>query len=1055
MKLIKNLITLIALLLLSKSLTLATTVGGVGADYANLKLAVLAINNGTLTGNIVLQITGNTTEPSASTINESGTGAASYNHIAIYPTVTCTINGNFNSAVIVLNGADSVTIDGRINQSGTSKDLTIVNESQGVASATIIFQNSATYNVVQYTNIKGASTSPDLGVVSFLSPGTGGGTGNDYNTITHCDITGATNTPRYCIYGNGTQVSGSDFNDHIDISYNRIYDFYYTSTTPGVTSAGIQIAAFASDWEIHHNSIYQTQNRTAGWVFFFNIITTGGAMNISYNMIGGLDEFGNGQYNGDKTQILIFTTSTVVPSFINYNTIRGIKANFNSGTYSQAMKFTGKIHFNHNTNGGADINNGIVHKSTTSIAYYIQGADSSIFDYNTFENFSATSQVLQAVISNAIRANYNVFKNLNTGSIVSGSDTVMHCIFRNTNSNCTSGCIYVAYNNIRGTAYDAGTTHYVISGITIENNIVHNIQGSSGSTTIFNGSKVFSNFAYVDTAITGNIIGIEPNSFNNYVNNNIIVLKYSSTTDVYAIARGIFIDPSSTNAIYNIYHNTIYIEGKFYSTLASQRSSCIDKTSTTFCTLNMMNNILEINNTNGAGNLFCYNGRLTQYLNIDYNNYYANGNNAYIAVNSTNNQLYSTLLSWQAITAQEANAVALDPVFVNLNQSNAAGFIPQEIMPCNYIATVPDDYFDNVRPATPTMGAIENGACAPILINSSITACQSYTLGNQTFTSSGTYTINIDGPGSCDTIKTINLTIENLPLSPAISAGGPTTFCQGESVLLYGNSNGMWNDNTNLSSIMVANAGNYFITLSNSCGIDTSNIITVIVNPNPTASTINALGNTTFCDGDSVVLSGNNGGIWNTGDTTNTLIIHNTGSYYVTNQNNCGTVSSNLIGVTVNPIPNTNVSLTGITLSAFAIPAIYQWFDCNNQSNIGNATNQNYTPTNNGDYAVIINQNGCIDTSICTTVVLTDMVLNTFENDIEIFPNPVKDKIQLRNINGTLNANIINNLGQIVLSQTMNKTQESIDMSSLNKGIYFIQLSSQHQSIKTIKLVKE
>jgi hypothetical protein len=1055
MNLNKNSLFSLIILLLSIPFCMATTIGGVGADYANLKLAVLAINNGSLTGNIVLQITGNTTEPSACTINESGVGAANYSHITIYPTVACTINGNFNSGVIVLNGADSVTIDGRINQSGTSKDLTIINESQGVASSTIIFQNSATNNLVQFTNIKGATTSPDLGVVSFLSPGTGGGTGNDFNTITHCDITGTSNTPRYCIYGNGTQVSGSDFNDHIDISYNRIYDFYYTSATPGVTSAGIQIAGFASDWEIHHNSIYQTQNRTAGWLFFMFIATTGGAMNISYNIIGGMDEFGNGQYDGDKTQILIFSASTVVQSLITFNTIRGIKANFNSVTYSQAIKFTGKIHFNYNTNGGADINNGIVHKSTTSIAYYIQGADSSIFDHNSFENFSSSSQEMQAVISNALKVNHNVFKNLNTGNVVSGSDTVTNCVFRNTKSNCISGAVYVGNNNIRGTSYDTGANHYVISGTTIENNVVINIQGSSSKTTIFNGSNVFNNFAFVDTTISGNIIGIEPNSFYNYVNNNIIVLKYSSSTDVYDIARGIFIDPSSSNAIYNIYHNTIFIEGKFYSTIPSQRSSCIDKTSTVFCTLNMMNNILEINNTGGAGNLFCYNGRLTQYLNIDYNDYYTNGNNAYIAVNSTNNQLYSTLLSWQAITAQEANAVALDPVFVNLNQANAAGFIPQEILPGSYIASVPNDYFNNIRPATPTIGAIENGACAPIQLNSTINACQNYTLGNQTFTTSGTYTVTIDGIGSCDTIYTLNLTIENLAIAPTISASGATTFCQGGSVLLSGNNNGVWNNNSNLSSISVASAGDYFVLASNTCGTDTSNIITISIDPLPQPSAITALGSIVFCDGDSVILNGNTGGVWNTNQTSSNLTVYTTGSYYVTNQNNCGSVNSNIIDVIANPLPNSNVSLSGITLIASNTTASYQWIDCNSLTNIAGATNQNYTPINNGDYAVIVTQNACADTSICTNVIVTEVLINTSNVEINISPNPVKDIVYLSKINGIMKASIFNALGQIVLSQTISKVEESINMSEFNKGIYFLQLSSQNQSIKTFKLVKD
>jgi Ice-binding-like/Secretion system C-terminal sorting domain len=71
----------------------------------------------------------------------------------------------------------------------------------------------------------------------------------------------------------------------------------------------------------------------------------------------------------------------------------------------------------------------------------------------------------------------------------------------------------------------------------------------------------------------------------------------------------------------------------------------------------------------------------------------------------------------------------------------------------------------------------------------------------------------------------------------------------------------------------------------------------------PTAAVITADGPTTFCAGDSVVLSGNCGGTWSNGETTPTITVTTSGDYFVTTTNACGSAISNHIIVTVNPLP--------------------------------------------------------------------------------------------------------------------------------------------------------
>lgn len=65
-----------------------------------------------------------------------------------------------------------------------------------------------------------------------------------------------------------------------------------------------------------------------------------------------------------------------------------------------------------------------------------------------------------------------------------------------------------------------------------------------------------------------------------------------------------------------------------------------------------------------------------------------------------------------------------------------------------------------------------------------------------------------------------------------------------------------------------------------------------------------------------------------------------------------------------------NVSVTQ-NLSVFtagAINASFQWIDCSTMSPIPGETNQSFSATANGSYAVVVTQNGCTDTSSCYSI---------------------------------------------------------------------------------------
>ncbi len=232
------------------------------------------------------------------------------------------------------------------------------------------------------------------------------------------------------------------------------------------------------------------------------------------------------------------------------------------------------------------------------------------------------------------------------------------------------------------------------------------------------------------------------------------------------------------------------------------------------------------------------------------------------------------------------------------------------------------------------------------------------------------------------------------PAGPqAICAGGSVTLCvPTSSTYIYQWYNGAVAIAGATSSCYTATAaGSYTVTVTNlATGCTATSIPTVvIVNPLPTVS-ISAGGPTTFCNGNSVILTvttnANPGAIqWNgpsgpiPGATGPSYTATQSGTYTatVTNGNQC-TATSTGITVTVNTIPST-VNASGSTTfcsggsvqlcaptSGTGSPYTYQWYQGVNPVGTGSC----YTATASGNYYVVISSasTGCNSTSASFTV---------------------------------------------------------------------------------------
>lgn len=115
--------------------------------------------------------------------------------------------------------------------------------------------------------------------------------------------------------------------------------------------------------------------------------------------------------------------------------------------------------------------------------------------------------------------------------------------------------------------------------------------------------------------------------------------------------------------------------------------------------------------------------------------------------------------------------------------------------------------------------------------------------------------------------------------------------------------------------------------------------------------------------------------IGTTTEGTFTVIPDETTTYYITAEGFCAPEAvCESIEISINTVETgiTTDGLTSITADSFGDGITYQWVKCADFSLIDGETDQDFFPLESGDYAVIVNDNGCIDTSECATVEVCD-----------------------------------------------------------------------------------
>ncbi len=168
-----------------------------------------------------------------------------------------------------------------------------------------------------------------------------------------------------------------------------------------------------------------------------------------------------------------------------------------------------------------------------------------------------------------------------------------------------------------------------------------------------------------------------------------------------------------------------------------------------------------------------------------------------------------------------------------------------------------------------------------------------------------------------------------------------------------------------------------------------------------------------------------------------------------------GCDSTTRLYLTIKPI-DTSIFQIDYTLMANEITngTQYKWVDCNdNYHFLSGETNSYFTPTRNGNYAVVITKNTCLDTSYCHTITNIKTIKDDFITNFYPIPTQGDLIINLDTKYPLIEVFIYNAIGQKI------KEEKHIDMDNLrinvvgSQGIYFIHIKTDKKET-TLKVVK-
>lgn len=340
-------------------------------------------------------------------------------------------------------------------------------------------------------------------------------------------------------------------------------------------------------------------------------------------------------------------------------------------------------------------------------------------------------------------------------------------------------------------------------------------------------------------------------------------------------------------------------------------------------------------------------------------------------------------------------------------------------------------------------------------------------LGDYTVTA-GVQTFTVTDANSCSVTTTVNVT------EPAalVASSTFTSLCGSSSASVEVSATGGTGAYTGIGTFTAtAGAYTYTVTDANSC----SNTTTITVTTNTAVSTFSTGMTAASCFGKADASAWVNPVIsqptetpftytW-TPSAANTRTITNiaAGVYTVdiTAANGCAytrTVDVKqpaVLMLDMQVSPSTTICPATTTTLSVSGASTYTWSTGSNNPKIV------VTPTITTDYTVTgTSFLGCTVMSTVSIVTSTATCLGVNELDnasVLVYPNPASDNINVQLSSHINNAifEVIDALGKVVMTVKMDHISNTVNISTLNSGVYFYQIKTGNRVIATQKLIKE